>query len=70
MFCGQPPTPAQATKLSVIVKMLLGEIPERDVFRQPKLERSLRPYFELTQGTQKPYCYELPLSPCHCWPAL
>jgi len=41
---------AQATKLAVIVKMLLGEIPERDIFRQPKLERSLKPYFQLTQS--------------------
>lgn len=38
-----------AQKLAVIVQMLLGEIPEREVFRQVELRRSLQPYFELTQ---------------------
>ena len=41
-----------AHKLAVIVQMLLGEIPERDLFRQPELRRSLQPYFQLTQAVR------------------
>eukprot|EP00052_Salpingoeca_macrocollata_P011129 m.85678 g.85678 ORF g.85678 m.85678 type:complete len:676 (+) comp17896_c0_seq1:571-2598(+) len=41
-----------AHKLSVIVHMLLGEIPERDQFRQPELAHSLQPYFQLTQAVR------------------
>eukprot|EP00040_Diaphanoeca_grandis_P028904 m.168185 g.168185 ORF g.168185 m.168185 type:complete len:495 (-) comp31500_c0_seq1:298-1782(-) len=40
------------TKLSVIVKMLLGEIPQRDVFGQKDLRKSLSPYFQLTQAVR------------------
>jgi len=36
-------------KLLCIVQLLLGEIPERSMFRQPKLEGPLLPYLELTQ---------------------
>ena len=41
-----------STKLMVIVKMLLGNIPTRDVFRTEALRRSLIPYFELTQAVR------------------
>ncbi|KAJ6403001.1 hypothetical protein OIU84_015001 [Salix udensis] len=35
-------------KWAVIVRLLLGEIPERTVFMQKGMENALRPYFELT----------------------
>lgn len=41
-----------ANKLGIIVQMLLGEIPDRDLFRQPDLKRSLAPYFQLTQAVR------------------
>jgi len=41
-----------ANKLGVIVQMLLGEIPDRDIFRQKDLRRSLAPYFKLTQAVR------------------
>jgi len=41
-----------ANKLGVIVQMLLGEIPDREVFRQPNTKRSLAPYFQLTQAVR------------------
>eukprot|EP00039_Didymoeca_costata_P018646 m.334350 g.334350 ORF g.334350 m.334350 type:complete len:500 (+) comp17340_c0_seq1:25-1524(+) len=41
-----------ANKLCITVQMLLGEIPERDVFRQPELRRSLLPYLQLTQAVR------------------
>ena len=34
----------------IIVQLLMGEIPERSVFRQPFLRKALIPYFHLTQG--------------------
>lgn len=37
-------------KLAVTVQLLLGEIPERSIFRQPVLKHCLAPYFQLTQG--------------------
>lgn len=37
-------------KLSVIVQLLLGEIPERSTFRQPVLKKPLLPYLHITQG--------------------
>eukprot|EP00911_Craspedida_sp_UC1_P002758 UC1_evm1s2022 len=42
-----------AHKLAVVVKMLLGEIPARDTFRQPILERPLAPYFAITQAVRQ-----------------
>lgn len=42
----------QATKLLVIVQLLMGEIPERSIFRQAALKRSLKPYFLLTQAVR------------------
>lgn len=37
-------------KLLVTVELLLGDIPERSIFHQAHLKRSLAPYFQLTQG--------------------
>ncbi len=50
----------QANKLLVITQLLMGEIPERALFRQPDLSRSLRPYLALTQVRDA--CY----LPCVC----
>merc|ERR1740117_347734 len=41
-----------ANKLGIIVQMLLGEIPDRDLFRQKDRRRSLAPYFKLTQAVR------------------
>lgn len=38
----------QCNKWAVIVRLLLGEIPERTIFMQRGAEKALRPYFELT----------------------
>ncbi|KAM0055028.1 hypothetical protein Hdeb2414_s0006g00201371 [Helianthus debilis subsp. tardiflorus] len=38
----------QCNKWAVIVRLLLGEIPERTLFMQKGMEKALRPYFELT----------------------
>ena len=38
----------QCNKWAIIVRLLLGEIPERTVFTQKGMEIALRPYFELT----------------------
>lgn len=37
-------------KFAVVVQLLLGEIPDRAIFRQPSLRRTLVPYFQLTQA--------------------
>ncbi|EPS67790.1 hypothetical protein M569_06981, partial [Genlisea aurea] len=42
----------QCTKWAVIVRLLLGEIPERTVFMQKGMEKPLRPYFELTNAVR------------------
>ncbi|XP_037959650.1 probable 26S proteasome non-ATPase regulatory subunit 3 [Teleopsis dalmanni] len=39
-------------KLIVVVELLLGNIPERQVFRQAALRKSLAPYFQLTQAVR------------------
>lgn len=39
-------------KLVIVVELLLGDIPERQIFRQPALRRSLAPYFQLTQAVR------------------
>ncbi|KAJ1965396.1 26S proteasome non-ATPase regulatory subunit [Dipsacomyces acuminosporus] len=39
-------------KLFVIVELLMGNIPERSLFRQPMLKKPLQPYFELTQAVR------------------
>ncbi|KAI9682763.1 MAG: 26S proteasome non-ATPase regulatory subunit [Trizodia sp. TS-e1964] len=36
-------------KLLVVVELLMGDIPDRSIFRQPSLERALEPYFQLVQ---------------------
>uniref|UniRef100_A0A093VS16 Putative 26S proteasome regulatory subunit rpn3 n=1 Tax=Talaromyces marneffei PM1 TaxID=1077442 RepID=A0A093VS16_TALMA len=37
-------------KLLVIVDLLMGDIPDRSVFRQPSLEKALHPYFLLVRA--------------------
>ena len=37
-------------KLSVVVDLLMGEIPERSLFRHPVLEKALAGYFEIVKG--------------------
>uniref|UniRef100_A0A336K9E6 CSON005750 protein n=1 Tax=Culicoides sonorensis TaxID=179676 RepID=A0A336K9E6_CULSO len=39
-------------KLIIVVELLLGDIPERQIFRQASLRRSLAPYFQLTQAVR------------------
>lgn len=39
-------------KLMVVVQLLLGEIPERSLFRSPVLANALQPYFALTQAVR------------------
>lgn len=39
-------------KLVIVVELLLGDIPDRQIFRQPALRRSLVPYFQLTQAVR------------------
>ncbi|XP_011494959.1 PREDICTED: probable 26S proteasome non-ATPase regulatory subunit 3 [Ceratosolen solmsi marchali] len=39
-------------KLAVTVELLLGDIPERQIFRQAALRRALAPYFQLTQAVR------------------
>ncbi|KAH9869131.1 hypothetical protein IAQ61_006336 [Plenodomus lingam] len=39
-------------KLLIVVELLMGDIPERDVFSQPRLERALEPYFRLVQAVR------------------
>ncbi|RKP36938.1 proteasome regulatory subunit C-terminal-domain-containing protein, partial [Dimargaris cristalligena] len=39
-------------KLFVIVQLLMGEIPERSIFRQSILRRSLAPYLAITQAVR------------------
>ena len=39
-------------KLTIVVELLLGDIPERMVFRQASMRPSLAPYFQLTQAVR------------------
>jgi len=39
-------------KLLVIVKLFIGETPERSLFRDPDLKRSLLPYFKMTKAVR------------------
>ena len=39
-------------KLAITVELLLGEIPDRSVFRQQIFRRALAPYFQLTQAVR------------------
>jgi len=38
-------------KFFVVVELLMGDIPERGLFRQPMLEKVLAPYSQIVQGT-------------------
>lgn len=40
-------------KWLVLVRLLLGEIPERTIFVQPGLEQALKPYFDLTDAVRR-----------------
>ncbi|KAF9994303.1 26S proteasome non-ATPase regulatory subunit [Entomortierella chlamydospora] len=42
----------EANKLLIIVQLLMGEIPERSLFRQPVLRKALIPYFQITQAVR------------------
>lgn len=37
-------------KFFVVVELLMGDIPERSIFRQPVLKQALLPYFQIVQG--------------------
>jgi 26S proteasome regulatory subunit N3 len=39
-------------KLLIVVELLMGDIPDRDVFSQPRLERALEPYFRLVRAVR------------------
>jgi 26S proteasome regulatory subunit N3 len=41
-----------SSKLLVIVELLMGDIPDRALFRQPSLEREMQPYFNLVQAVR------------------
>ena len=42
----------QVHKFFIVVQLLLGEIPERSLFRQPMLKKALVPYLHITQGKE------------------
>eukprot|EP00250_Pteridium_aquilinum_P002098 c12300_g1_i1 orf=160-1653(+) len=42
----------QCNKWAAIVRLLLGEIPERTTFMQPGMKKALKPYFELTNAVR------------------
>ncbi len=39
-------------KFAIVVELLLGEIPDKAVFRVPHLKKPLQPYFQLTQAVR------------------
>lgn len=41
-----------STKLLIVVDLLMGDIPDRATFSQPRLERALEPYFRLVQAVR------------------
>ena len=41
-----------ATKLLLVVELLMGDIPDRATFRQPNMEPALHPYFLLVQAVR------------------
>lgn len=41
-----------ATQLLIIVELLMGDIPDRAIFRQPRLERAMEPYLSLVQAVR------------------
>ncbi|MCO5567477.1 hypothetical protein L7F22_021169 [Adiantum nelumboides] len=42
----------QCNKWASIVRLLLGEIPERTTFMQPGMKKAMKPYFELTNAVR------------------
>jgi 26S proteasome regulatory subunit N3 len=53
-------------KFFVVVELLMGDIPERGLFRQPMLEKVLAPYSQIVQGT--PHLPYPSLPPCPHFP--
>jgi len=49
---GAPGFRQTVQKLAVTVELLLGDIPERALFRQPMYKKALAPYFQLTQAVR------------------
>ena len=41
-----------ASKLLVVVELLMGDIPDRAIFRQPSLENAMAPYLSLVQAVR------------------
>ena len=41
-----------ASKLLVVVELLMGDIPDRAIFRQPSLEHTMQPYLSLVQAVR------------------
>lgn len=41
-----------AQKFMIIVQLLTGEVPARDIFRQSQMQRALRPYLHITQAVR------------------
>lgn len=41
-----------AQKFMIIVQLLTGEVPSRDIFRQTQMQRALRPYLSITQAVR------------------
>jgi len=41
-------------KFLVVVELLMGDIPERALFRRPMLEKVLAPYAQIVQGSSQP----------------
>ncbi|KAF2739452.1 hypothetical protein EJ04DRAFT_457374 [Polyplosphaeria fusca] len=41
-----------STKLLIVVELLMGDIPDRALFSQPRLERAMEPYFRLVQAVR------------------
>ena len=41
-----------ASKLLVVVELLMGDIPDRAIFRQPSLEYAMQPYLNLVQAVR------------------
>ena len=41
-----------ASKLLIVVELLMGDIPDRAMFRQPSLEHAMKPYLNLVQAVR------------------
>lgn len=46
-------------KVFVVVELLMGDIPDRSLFRHPVLEKALKAYFDIVKGTFFTYHLEL-----------